>query len=140
MRIILGQALLITDHYLKRPFFPSLSASSLLDLPSDLLRLILSHHVIARCPSALFPCRFVCRRFRALLSPLYGQARSQGRHYGALALQDRQFKYFHWARANRCPPQHAAVVIDAGSACTRAGLTGDASPLVVAARSHLLPA
>ena len=68
----------------------------LLELPTDLLRLILSSHVACSYVSYV-PARFVCRRFRELLP------REQARYFCQLAAAEGYLGLIKWARANGCP-------------------------------------
>ena len=73
----------------------------LLELPTDLLRLILSY--FARSPLSHIPARFVCRRFRDLLPPLSQEIRQQARDFCNLAALQGYLNLIKWARANGCP-------------------------------------
>ena len=74
----------------------------LLELPTDLLRLILSSYV-ARSPLSHITSRLVCRRFRDLLPPLSQETRRQARTYCELAAKEGYLDLIKWARANGCP-------------------------------------
>ena len=69
----------------------------LLELPADLLRLILSSY-IARSPLSYITARFVCRRFRDLLPPLSQDTRQQARNFCNLAAVDGYLNLIRWAR------------------------------------------
>lgn len=74
----------------------------LLELPTDLLRLILSSYV-ARSPLSLITARFVCRRFRGLLPILL--PREPGNispGFCTLAAADGSLELIKWSRANGC--------------------------------------
>ena len=73
----------------------------LLELPADLLRLILSY--ISRSSLSHITAQFVCRRFRDLLPPLSKETREQARYFCNLAATDGYLDLIKWARANRCP-------------------------------------
>ena len=70
----------------------------LLELPTDLLRLILS-----RSPLSHITARFLCRRFRDLLPPLSYETRQQAREFCKLAASNGYLNLIKWARANCCP-------------------------------------
>ena len=76
----------------------------LLELPKDLLRLILSSY-IARSPLSHITARFVCHRFRDLLPPrpLSQETRKQARYFCKLAAAEGYLNLIKWARANCCP-------------------------------------
>ena len=73
----------------------------LLELPTDLSRLILSY--IARSPLSHITARFVCRRFRDLLPPLSKETRRQARYYCNLAAEVGYLDLIKWARTYGCP-------------------------------------
>ena len=73
----------------------------LLELPTDLIRLIISF--VARSPLSHITARFVCRRFRDLLPPLSEETRLHARHYFCTyAAVDGYLNLIKWARANGC--------------------------------------
>ena len=74
----------------------------LLELPTDLIRLILSSYV-ARSPLSHITARFVCRRFRDLLPPLSKETRQQARDFCNLASKGGYLNLIKWARANGWP-------------------------------------
>ena len=73
----------------------------LLALPADLLRLILSY--IARSPLSHITARFVCRRFRDLLSPLSHETRQQARNFCQHAAVEGYLNLIKWAHTSGCP-------------------------------------
>ena len=75
----------------------------LLELPTDLIRLILSSY-IARSPLSNITARFVCRRFRDLLPPpLSQETREQARDFCSIAAADGYLNLVKWLRTNGCP-------------------------------------
>jgi hypothetical protein len=74
----------------------------LLELPTDILCLILSSYV-ARSPLSRVTARFVCRRFRDLLSPLSKETREQAHRFCELAALEGYLNLIKWARTNGCP-------------------------------------
>ena len=74
----------------------------LLELPTDLVRLILSSYV-ARSPLSRVTARFVCRRFRDLLSPLSKETRELAHRFCELAARHGYLNLIKWARTNGCP-------------------------------------
>ena len=73
----------------------------LLELPTDLIRLILSY--IAHFPLSYIPARFVCRRFRDLVPSLSHETRQQARDFCNLAALEGDLNLIKWARTNGCP-------------------------------------
>src|SRR3954466_14502240 len=73
----------------------------LLELPTDLVRLILSY--FARSPLSRITARFVCRRFRDLLPALSQETRKQAREFCRLAATGGYLNLIKWARTNDCP-------------------------------------
>ena len=97
----------LAEHFRVQNFFPVIfrlenaMPQLLLDLPTDVLRLILSY--IVRYPLSLITARFVCRRFRDLLPPLSKETRQQARYFCGLAASNGYLNLIKWARTNGCP-------------------------------------
>ena len=75
--------------------------SLLLELPTDLVRMILSF--VARSRVSFIPARSVCRRFHNLLPPLSRETRQQAREFCKHAALEGYLNLIKWARANGCP-------------------------------------
>ncbi len=74
--------------------------SNLLDLPPDMVRLIMS--VVAGSPVSVFPARSVCRRFHQLL-PLDRALRQEARRFCDTAAEAGYLNVIQWARSKGCP-------------------------------------